>query len=95
MKGRSDRGTGRSDGGLYYVCDGAADYRAAFISRASFVRHRLLIHAALPALLATAAMQPARAQTFIAETRWTFTPHKAVDLNDYPAPPAPPVTPAP
>lgn len=34
------------------------------------------------------------AQTFIAETRWTFTSHKAVDLNDYPAPPAP-VTPAP
>ncbi len=34
------------------------------------------------------------AQTFIAETRWVFTPHKAVDLNDYPAPPAP-VTPTP
>jgi len=34
----------------------------------------------------------ADAQTFIAETRWVFTPYKAVDLNDYPAPP---VTPAP
>ena len=33
----------------------------------------------------------ADAQTFIAETRWVFTPYKAVDLNDYPAPP---VTPA-
>ena len=73
MKGQSDRGTGRSDGGLYYVCDGAADYRAAFISRASFVRHRLLIHAALPALLATAAMQPARAQTFIADFGYVAT----------------------
>lgn len=30
------------------------------------------------------------ARTYIAETRWVFTPHKAVDLDDYPAPPAPP-----
>ena len=29
------------------------------------------------------------AQTFIAETRWTFTAGKPVDLNKYPAPPPP------
>jgi hypothetical protein len=28
-------------------------------------------------------------KTYIAETRWTFSAGKAVDLNDYPAPPAP------
>ena len=37
----------------------------------------------------------ADAQTFIAETRWVFTPYKATDLNDYPAPPTAPVTPTP
>ena len=29
------------------------------------------------------------ARTYIAETRWVFAAHKAVDLNDYPAPPVP------
>lgn len=29
------------------------------------------------------------AKTFISETAWTFTAGKRVDLNDYPAPPAP------
>lgn len=35
------------------------------------------------------------ARTYIAQARWVFTASKAVDLNDYPAPPAPPVEPAP
>ena len=36
------------------------------------------------------------ARTYIAETSWTFTAGKRVDLNDLPAPPAPaPETPAP
>lgn len=35
------------------------------------------------------------AATYIAETRWTFNAAKAVNLNDYPAPPAPEVPEAP